>query len=281
MWAAWQVPPNTPRPHRCPHGMVQSPVCCCMSHCWSWAGRKVSHVGDICLWWFEPWPSIGLFIRNCGYAAPHKIRLLGALGSSPCSSFRCNTVLYKCSHLPMQGFIRLMNTAAVSADTDSASFWAVPEAYSLQHFFHCSPTMETAACRKICLPKMSVWEEAFLTQPSQTSLLSPANNLVGQTDSVGRWVLGEETLWLSGKQERQILAEALIYLLKEAREILLAPLNKTLSFPDSSHSQRKETFPILCGFSALCCLLNIRQHATYCSVQARDLCMASSPLGMP
>lgn len=208
----------------------------------SWAGGKVSHLGDICLWWFQPWPSVGLFIRNCRYAAPHRIRLLGEFCSSPCSSLTCNTVLYKCSHLPMQGFIRLMNTAAVSADTDSASFWAVPEAYSLQHFFHCSSTMETAAHRKIYLLEISVWEEAFLTQPSQTSLLSPANDLVGQTDSVGRWVLGEETFWLSRKQERQILAEALIYLLKEAREILLVPLNKTLSFPDSSHSQGTEAF---------------------------------------
>ena len=88
----------------------------------SWAGGKVSHLGDICLWWFQPWPSVGLFIRNCRYAAPHRIRLLGEFCSSLCSSLTCNTVLYKCSHLPMQGFIRLTNTAAVSADTDIQTF---------------------------------------------------------------------------------------------------------------------------------------------------------------
>lgn len=115
-----------------------------------------------------------------------------------------NVPICQCKYSSGRRALRL-----VSADTDSASFCAILEAYSLQCSFHCSSTLETAARCETYLLSISMWTEPFLLQ-TRDSCQYPKFHIKALEWGGGtrreawlRCALGEETPCLSRKQNQE------------------------------------------------------------------------------
>lgn len=118
---------------------------------------------------------------------------------------------------------------------------------------------------------------------TQNSLQRPLKLLPAQEWGTVSCVLGNI---LAFKEANPRIPLQFFYRKKQGKSFMFLQINLSPGLTQIIQKPCKEWkhFPILCRFCALySCSLNICQHiyTTYCSMQAHDLCMASSPLGLP